>query len=73
MVAGSQEEGSGMAEIVTSVLGGAERAAARAMAAGRVAGRWQVERSVGIYDGEGMEEVRERDRRKWRCGLPLRS
>ena len=38
MVAGSQEEGSGMAEIVTSVLGGAERAAARAVAVGRVAG-----------------------------------
>ena len=38
MVAGSQEEGSGIAEIVTSVLGGAERAAARAVAVGRVAG-----------------------------------
>ena len=38
MVAGSQEEDSGMAEIVTSVLEGAERAAARAMAMGRVAG-----------------------------------
>ena len=38
MVAGSQEEVSGMAEIVTSVLGGAERAAARAVAVGRVAG-----------------------------------
>ena len=38
MVAGSQEEDSGMAEIVTSVLGGAERAAARAVAVGRVAG-----------------------------------
>ena len=37
MVAGSQEEGSGMAEIVTSGLGGAERAAARAVAVGRVA------------------------------------
>ena len=32
-----------------------------------------MERSVGMSDGEGMEEVRERDRRKWRCGLPLRS
>ena len=38
MVAGSQEEGSGMAEIVTSVSGGAERAAARAVAVGSVAG-----------------------------------
>ena len=38
MVAGSQEEISGMAEIVTSVLEGAERAAARAVAVGRVAG-----------------------------------
>ena len=38
MVAGSQEEISGMAEIVTSVLEGAERAAARAVAVGSVAG-----------------------------------
>ena len=38
MVAGSQEEISGMAEIVTSVLEGAKRAAARAVAVGRVAG-----------------------------------
>ena len=38
MVAGSHEEGSGMAEIVTSVWGWAERAAARAVAVGRVAG-----------------------------------
>ena len=38
MVAGSQEGISGMAEIVTSVLEGAKRAAARAVAVGRVAG-----------------------------------
>ena len=70
MVAGSQEEGSGMAEIVTTVSGVGRR--------GRRQGRWrwgvwQVERSIGISDGEGMEEVRERDRQKWRCGLLLRS
>ena len=43
MVAGSQEEGSGMAEIVTSVLGGARGEGGGKGGGGGEGGRWREE------------------------------